>query len=149
MLPRSCVVTTVLWLATLALGTGCGKGGPETASLTGTVTLDGNPVAQAGVMFTGPAGGVPVSAVTDDQGQFRLEAPVGTNSVAVSKTKQAGAGPGAKPAGDDDMLMPAGGAQRAEPEWVVPKKYADTRNSGLKVDVKRGMAPVKLELSSK
>lgn len=142
-------MVSLLWLAPLALWIGCGKSGPATVSVTGTVTLDGSPVAEAGVMFAGPEGGTPVSTVTDGQGQFRLDALVGVNAVAVSKTKQAG-GAAKKPSGDDSMLMPPGGAAPpAEPEWVVPKKYADARKSGLRVDVKRGMTPVKLDLSSK
>ena len=147
--PQTRAMVSLLWLAALALWLGCGRGGPATVSVTGTVTLDGSPVAEAGVMFAGPEGGTPVSTVTDSQGQFRLEAPVGANAVAVSKTKQAG-GAAKQPSGDDAMLMPAGGgAPPAEPEWIVPKKYADARNSGLKVDVKRGMTPIKLDLSSK
>lgn len=147
-LARTRVLTPLLWLAALTLWAGCGKNGPATVPVTGVVTLDGSPVAEAGVMFAGPEGGSPMSAVTDAQGQFHLNALVGVNLVAVSKTKQVG-GAAAKPAGDEPMLMPASAVPTVEPQWIVPKKYADARNSGLKVDVKRGMGPVKLDLLSK
>ncbi len=123
---RTRVAMTLLWLVVLALWIGCGKSGPETVQVKGLVTLDGNPVPAAGVMFAGPEGGTPVTAVTDAQGQFVLNSPVGANAVAVSKIKQAGGAAG-KPAEGDAMLMPAAGsAPPAEPEWVVPQNTADS-----------------------
>lgn len=50
---------------------GCGSSGPEIASVEGTVTLDGQPLANASVVFV-PEGGRPAGASTDAQGKYVL-----------------------------------------------------------------------------
>lgn len=52
---------------------GCGPAGPETASVEGTVTLDGKPLEGALVMFTPVAGGRPAAARTDEAGRYELQ----------------------------------------------------------------------------
>ena len=141
------VAPLLICVAFLAVVLGCGRGGPEMIQVTGTITLDGNPVPEAAVMFAGPEGGTPVTAITDGKGEFSLKAAAGANAVGVSKTGQGGGA--AKPTSADNMLMPAGRAGAAPVQHVIPLKYADPRKSELKVDVKRGMAPVELKLSSK
>ncbi len=121
---------------------GCGGGGRETVEVTGIITLDGQPVADAAVMFSGPEGGSPTTARTDAMGHFTLQAVAGSNGVAVSKLQATGTA-----VVGEDGLMPSSGAP-AVSESVLPKKYADFRTSGLVVDVAKGMAEVKLDLSS-
>lgn len=121
---------------------GCGRGGPEVLPVSGVVNLDGTPLADAAVMFSGADGKQPVTARTDSTGKFSLSARPGSNSVAVAKGT-----PGAAPA-PGDGLMPAGKVA-PPPKSAVPAKYADFRTSTLKVDVKKGMPPVSLDLSSK
>jgi hypothetical protein len=63
---------TVLALAVQALvSAGCGPGGPEIASVTGRVTLDGQPLANATVVFI-PENGRPAGASTDANGKYEL-----------------------------------------------------------------------------
>ncbi len=51
---------------------GCGPSGPEIASVEGNVTLDGQPLPQAQVLFV-PDKGRPSVAKTDGKGYYRLE----------------------------------------------------------------------------
>jgi hypothetical protein len=133
----------VLCLVAVCLAglTGCGGSGRETVPVRGTVTWDGQPLADAAVMFSGPEGGSPVTARTDANGIFTVQAVVGSNAVAVAKVDGSG------PAGTgEDGMMPASGAVTAKS--VLPPKYADLRNSGLTVEVAPGMGEVNLELVS-
>jgi hypothetical protein len=59
-------------LTMLALfSAGCGPGGPEIAYVTGRVTMDGKPLANATVVFI-PENGRPAGARTDADGQYVL-----------------------------------------------------------------------------
>jgi len=140
-LVRSALSVTAL--ITLAAWAGCGSGGRETVEVKGAVTLDGQPVAEAAVMFSGPEGGSPTTAKSDASGNFTVRAVPGLNNVAVSKTETSGGAPA-----QDDGTMPADGGS-VQVKALVPAKYSDFRNSGLTVDVASGMAPVRLELTSK
>lgn len=51
---------------------GCGQDGPRLASVTGVITLDGEPLPGAAVEFQ-PPGGSPSEGVTDKRGVYRLE----------------------------------------------------------------------------
>lgn len=126
----------------LAALAGCGPEGRETVEVKGVVTLDSQPVADASVMFSGPDGGSPVTAKTDAAGGFTIRAVPGMNNVAVSKSETSG---GAPP--QEDGTMPADGG-KVEVKALVPAKYADFRNSGLTVDVAKGVDNVRLELAS-
>ncbi len=127
---------------TLAAWAGCGPGGRETIEVKGVVTLDGQPVADASVMFSGPEGGSPVTTKTDASGNFTVRAVPGLNNVAVSKSETSGGAPA-----QEDGTMPADGG-KVEVKSLIPPKYADFRNSGLTADVAKGMDTVRLELAS-
>ena len=61
-----------LMLPILALAfAGCGPGGPEIASVTGRVTMDGQPLANATIVFI-PENGRPAGASTDANGRYEL-----------------------------------------------------------------------------
>jgi len=69
--------------------TGCSRG-PELGTVTGTVTLDGEPLANAEVVFQ-PPGGSPSVATTDSAGRYELEytkdkpgAVLGTHTVRIT-----------------------------------------------------------------
>ena len=64
------VPTALLFLLLLACA-GCGGGGPEIASVSGRVTMDGKPLANATVVFT-PENGRPAGAKTDENGNYVL-----------------------------------------------------------------------------
>lgn len=51
---------------------GCGKGGPELAYVTGVILLDGVPAPRAAVIFTPLTGGRPASGGTNEKGEFEL-----------------------------------------------------------------------------
>lgn len=63
-------VAVAVGLAVLAAG--CGKGGPRLATVTGTVSLDGKPLANAKVEFQPLEGGSPSYGTTDSNGHYRL-----------------------------------------------------------------------------
>ena len=105
---------------------GCGS---NNEGVTGTITLDGQPLADAEVVFTPEEGGRPASAMTDSAGKYDLVytinekgAPAGKYIVRIraSKTKT----------GED-------GRDVNTPE-VVPPKY--NQKSELMVEVKDGGA---------
>lgn len=56
---------------TLLAASGCGQNPYGTHSVTGTITLDGQPLPSARVMFS-PTAGRPSSAITDEQGHYEL-----------------------------------------------------------------------------
>ena len=112
---------------------GCGPDYPETVPVSGTVTLDGQPVAGASVVFTPEAGDL-ATATTDSSGQFQLStyrladgAAPGHYRVTVAKTT-------VEPGEDEKVL------------FLVPKKYGNPDTSGLECDVQLEMSPVQLDL---
>ncbi|MCS7237827.1 MAG: carboxypeptidase-like regulatory domain-containing protein [Thermoguttaceae bacterium] len=135
-----CVIGLSAYLAFVVLGCGGGSG-RSTVTVTGQVLLDGSPVPGATVMFTGPQGASPVTATTDSSGNFRIEAVPGPNGVAVSKV-EAGGGAG------EAELAPAEGTEAAPRKSLLPEKYGNPKTSGITIEVKPGMAPVKIELKS-
>jgi hypothetical protein len=139
------IVLILAWtaLAVVVPLVGCGGSGrPNTVTVTGQVLLDGQPLPGTAVMFTGPEGGAPVTAVTDANGNFKLDAVIGLNKVAVAKTEGGGG------AGEAE-LAPAEEATTPPPvRSVLPAKYANPATSGISVEVKPGMGPVRIELKS-
>lgn len=59
-----------LILLSLLVTAGCGSDRPPLASLTGTVTLDGEPIEHAGLMFSPVEGGRPSVGGTNEKGEF-------------------------------------------------------------------------------
>jgi hypothetical protein len=99
---------------------------PDTVPVTGVVTYKGEPLADAQVSFI-PAKGKPASATTGADGRFQLTtfepndgAIVGEHTVTIAKTA---------PAADkkDDPY--------AEHKSVIPEKYGNLKESGLKETV--------------
>jgi hypothetical protein len=75
---------------------GCGESGPEIASVEGKVTLDGQPLPDAAVVFI-PENGRPAGARTDEQGNYVLNftegregAIPGKNRVQISTARDPG-----------------------------------------------------------
>jgi len=143
---------------------GCGSKGPTMAPVSGTVTLDGKELDGASVNFVPAEGGRPATGQTDASGKFKLTyinpsdgAPVGKYKVGVSKlaegadrmadpSKVAG---GTTPPGTQLSGPPIKGAAAAKPpKSLVPAKYLNPDTSGITVEVKSGMEPVKIELKS-
>lgn len=82
---------------------GCGPGGPEIASVEGTVTMDGKPLPNAAVVFI-PENGRPAGATTDSEGHYVLNftqgrqgAMLGKNSIRISTLRDADQKPDGTP----------------------------------------------------
>ncbi|NLX96310.1 MAG: carboxypeptidase regulatory-like domain-containing protein [Rhodopirellula sp.] len=126
----------VLPLAALLLLPGCSGGGggdvPDLAAVTGVVTLDGQPLADANVEFA-PAAGRPSVGKSGPDGRYTLEytsdhpgAMIGAHTVRISTGGYSDAGP--------------------VPEKLPPRYHENTE---LKADVKAGSNEINFELSSK
>ena len=129
---------------------GCGKGKPATAPVTGRVLLDGKPVAGAAVMLEPVEGGVPARGGTGADGSFTLStfgrddgALVGRHRVSVSKFVTEGAA--ANELGLEAAPAPAG----MQPKAALPARYADPKTSGLEATVEAGGTKVEFTLDSK
>jgi len=112
-----------LSIAVGVVATGCSGGGPAVAPVTGTVTLDGQPLANASVTFqpiaegsvdAGPAS----TATTDAQGAFVLKTAEGEEGAVVGKHRIMvfSAGGGAGPQDEDNIYGSA-------PAEKVPAQY--------------------------
>jgi hypothetical protein len=134
------------WFAVLAVAlvTGCGRSGLELFPVEGQVTLDGQPLADAGVMFSPTGTGPSASGTTDSEGRFKLMtvnaagAPRGSFKVTIAKRKYVPPKPG-QPA-------PPGGLVA---EWYSPQKYANPTTSELSAEVGDGDNEFRFEMSSK
>ena len=74
---------SAILLALVCLLPGCGKAGPETYSVTGTVTWRGKPVPTGNVMFV-PDNGPPAVGLIAADGTYRLRAVAGKHRVGVT-----------------------------------------------------------------
>ena len=137
------------FLAAFALIAGCGGGGLATISVTGTVTLDGEPVPHANVTFTPRVQGEGDTgfAITDANGHYRLQTLMGA--------ADAGTTPGLydvfiiawEQVPSVEIPLDAGSSSgptppRPQPRSLLPARYASTATSGLEANVVRGQRNV-------
>ena len=108
---------------------GCGSGNPATAKVTGTVTVDGQPIQGAVVVFH-PATGRAATGVTDAAGKFALTtfegqdgALPGEHKVAISKPPENEPMPGTPE------------AENYKPEAAIDVTYSNPETSGLTATV--------------
>ncbi len=139
----------------VALGVGCSGGDewteklPETVDAKGVVTLDGEPVEAATVIFAPKDGTHAAQGLSDSSGKFSANAfpskpgmVPGSYMVAISKTVEK---KGRPVTGPDAAHMPAGG----NVIWVnvLPEKYFNPNASGLTAEIaKEGTTDLKFEL---
>jgi len=150
-----------LLLACLVVGivAGCSSGRPKTYQVSGTVTMKGQPVDGATVVFVPPDGSSNQAAtgITDASGHFKLStftsddgAQEGEYRIKVSKFNVK------KPTKEEqdryismeeERKMQFGDDKPAVPaKNLLPPKYNDDANSGLTCTVKRGANTVELKL---
>jgi hypothetical protein len=148
------ILSTLLLAGLLTAGCG-GPAGPKTVPVSGVVQLDGQPLEGATVSFLPKASGArPATATTDAQGKFTLGtfalgdgAVPGPHSVIVTKIKGVGVVGDKSSKNTGGMML--SGPNAGKVEYITPKKYSTRETSGLSFEVKAGMQPVTLELSSK
>ena len=75
----------LIWFTVLLAFTGCGQSGPELAPVSGRVTLDGNPVADADVMFQPEEKRSPSVGRTDKDGRYVIAYKRGVEGALVGK----------------------------------------------------------------
>lgn len=116
----------VCWALSLP---GCG-GGLDLAEVSGTVTFDGKPLADAAVLFQPVEAGPVAAGHTDEAGRFHLTtaaqpgAAPGRYRVAVNKSVLHGV--------NSDGTAATGGVTT---EWITPQRYSMPEQSGLEADV--------------
>lgn len=130
----SWVYLSLVFLAATAL-TGCGSDGPQLASVTGVITIDGQPLPDATVEFQ-PSPGSPSIGVTDSSGRYKLKftakkagAMLGKHQVRITLEKTDAEG------------------KRVGPVLAIPAKY--NRSSELTAEVKAGSNQVDFALTSR
>ena len=137
---------------------GCGSGGPALYSVTGKVTLDGQPLPNVNVSFFPGDSKLPSSGgVTDSQGVYKLTTAQGTTGAVAGKHKitvyagQSGS-PTARPEGmykDGGTKDAKGKSSAPKIDNPVPEKYSSPDKSTLDKDVAAKSNVIDLELSSK
>ncbi|QDU40967.1 hypothetical protein Mal4_53300 [Maioricimonas rarisocia] len=133
-----------LVLATLLLA-GCGgsdSGAPRLHPVSGTVTYNGEPLANAQVTMIADNGGTVAVGQTDGTGAFTVTtkgepgAVTGQHKVAVVAMEDGGSGAAPEEGSEDYALMMAG--ETPQPKSRIPEKYSDVTKSGLTASVEAG-----------
>ncbi|MCC6508649.1 MAG: hypothetical protein IT423_06060 [Pirellulaceae bacterium] len=161
---RSFGIGLVIALATGWL-TGCGSRPENLESASGIVTLDGQPVAEANVMFHPTEGGPrPSYGTTNERGEFQTStfglndgALVGHHQVTVVKfdankvqlNSPDLAKSGYSGQGYEAMMGPTAVKNREKSKHLVPEKYGKKETSGLTAVIKKGQSNhIEIELRS-
>jgi hypothetical protein len=134
-----------LFLIAIALLVGCAKDDtPKTVPAEGVVTLDGNPVEGATVIFIATQGSNNATAVTGKQGVFKANAfehksgaVPGDYKVTINKTDFK---PASEKAGESNVTVSYG----------LPERYASVSKTDLTLQLgENGNKEIKFELKSK
>jgi hypothetical protein len=134
-------------LLLLVASSGCGRGLPETAPVTGRVTLGGQPVPGGAIQFW-PKSGRPARGAIQPDGTYTLTtfddkdgAVLGQHVVTIEATRVEGPVPPIKSTEDEIAYYSRPGAKPlVEPkiERLVPERYGRRETSGLSAEVRRG-----------
>lgn len=124
---------------------GCG-GDDRVSAVTGTVTLDGEPIADATLTFMPKEGGRPGFGITDANGAFTLTtfaegdgAAHGVHVVTITAVEEKVSEKAEELAEEFGSLSEVMQPRRAPKQiWRVPERYSESDTSGLEFDVKRG-----------
>ncbi len=125
---------------------GCGDSGhEETASVTGTVTLEGTPVTKGSITFYPPKGRPAMGSIQSD-GTYSLTtfdqddgALLGNHRVTITAKETVGGPP--TPASLEDEIKQAGKTSPqslAKVVWLVPQEYSNRKTSKLEAEVVSG-----------
>lgn len=134
---------TVAAILAVIAGSGC-SGGPDTGTVTGTVSVDGNvPAEGSSINFIPTGGGASTAGGLIEQGKYSVKVPIGATKVEIRVPRpQAGkgkpgpkAGPGSE-AGSGGLI-----------EESLPPEYNE--KSTLTLDVKSGTNEKNWDLKAK
>ncbi|MDO5310163.1 MAG: carboxypeptidase-like regulatory domain-containing protein [Planctomycetia bacterium] len=151
-------VLLALVVAMTTLFVGCKGGSIKTEMVTGKITLDGEPVADAKIVFSPVGSGESASGVSDAEGVYTLTtnggapgkgALVGEYQVGIVKQENVAPQPtkeeleAASAAGEDISRK-----YPAEMKDIIPTKYVIPARSGLTASVKAGKNEIDFQLDS-
>ena len=125
------MLLTVGLAACLASVSGCSDGRPKRVKVSGTVTIDGQPLTRGNVKFV-PSGGRPSSGKLDEQGRFTLTCYDGND--------------GAIPGRHRVQIAASRIISDRKIEWFAPRKYADFRRSGIEIEIEQNTDDLVIEL---
>ena len=139
----------------LALMAGCGPDRPETAPVSGRITLGGQPVATGRIIFYPEQGRSAIGAI-GPEGVYTLTtfepgdgALLGEHQVTIQATKVTGP---AMPSSFEEELRQGGSGRAASVpaavQWIVPQEYSRRESSPLRAEVARGQNTVNFDLPS-
>ena len=140
------------YLLLILISAGC-SGDSRVAGVSGTVSLDGEPVGNAAVAFVPVDGGRPAFGITDTSGKYELTtfaagdgALIGSHVVTITPAEDP------EPAADDasdsedeslnSVVAEFKPKKRPKRRSRIPDLYADQDTSGLSFEVRRGEANV-------
>jgi hypothetical protein len=111
---------------------GCGDGRPDRLRVSGTVTIDGEPVTRGNIKFV-PEKGRPSFGDIGSDGRFTLTCYDGND--------------GALPGKHRVQVDANRGISDREMEIFTPKRYADFRTSGIEVEISEPVDDLTIELT--
>ena len=139
---RRIIILSLYYIVVIYSG-GCSRSSLDTEYITGKVTLDSEPVAEARVIFAPPDGGVPAYGVTNAKGIYEVTAVqgggkdkgtvVGRYLVGVSKLQS---------------TMVSENPIRYETKHLLPLVYSDPEQSQFEVNVVKGKNEFNFDLKS-
>jgi hypothetical protein len=139
----------------LAALVGCGPNGVTLAPVTGVVTLDGKPVADAGVVFAPTTPGPAASGSTNSEGKFSLMslnregAVLGEHRVSISKADPFGEEIPEEQLENLDFLRKRGFSRQFKPRYFLPERYSNVETSDLSATVNEEANEFRFDLTTK
>lgn len=129
----------MIWLVLSCMVQGCSEPPPRLIPVSGTVLIDGEPLAGGTIRFV-PAGGRPFSSAILENGSFQLGSSLVSNDRGVDGI----------PPGEYRIAVSASkivSEQEESVQWLAPSRYADFRTSGLEVDLQAPKDDLLVELT--
>jgi len=151
--PRGKYWAVLVAVVILAGCSGPASDRPPTYPLSGTVTYNGSPLADANLNFQLADGSGSSVAKTDAQGKYTAQTFVsgdgarpGDYKVAVTKFEKAETDPNEVPFDSEDYAPPSGDEETPPAKNLLPAKFADPSTSGLTASVSKGKNTADFEL---
>jgi hypothetical protein len=116
----------------LAAAAGCGDGRPQRVPVSGTVLIDGQPLAYGSIMFIHPESR-PSGSSIDSNGHFELSCYERGDGAVLGKHRV--------------KVTACQSLDERSNRWHAPKKYADANSSGLEVEITVPRDDLEIELT--